>query len=178
MPATIALELCYHKSMKERRELFVAIVSCSAKNSHIVSQGKKLLAVVTFVTKFRSYLLGRHFYVRTDHDALVWLQNFREPEGQLARWLEKLQEFNCTIIHRTGHTHANADALSCMSCNQRRCPVHSVDGTIGVIALGSEADNIRKLQLNDPDIGQIIRGIGSGEPKSDTEHAKSLGPTM
>ena len=77
-----------------------------------------------------------------------------------ARWLEKLQEFNYTIIHRRGHTHAKADALSHMSCNyQRRCPVHSVDGTIGVIALGSEADNIRELQLNDPDIGQVIWGI-------------------
>ena len=65
-----------------------------------------------------------------------------------------------------------------MSCNQRRCPVHSVDGTIGVIALGSEADNIRELQLKDPDIGQVIRGVGSGGPKPDPEHAKSLGPTM
>ena len=121
---------------------------------------KELLAVVTLVTKFRSYLLGRHFYVRTDHGALVWLQNFKEPEGQLARWLEKLQELNYTIIHRRGHTHANADAMSRMSCNQHRCPVHSVDGTIGVIALGSEADNIRELQLNDSDIGQVIRGVG------------------
>ena len=46
-----------------------------------------------------------------------------------------------------------------MSCNQRRCPVHSVDGTIGVIALGSEADSIRELQLNDPDIDKSFGAL-------------------
>ena len=162
---------------KERVVCYDSKLLSKEEQSYCVTR-KELLAVVTFVTKFRSYLLGRHFYVRTDHGALVWLQNFKEPEGQLARWLEKLQEFNYTIIHRRGHTHANADALSRMSCNQRRCPVHSVEGTIGVIALGSEADNIRELQLNDPDIGQVIRGIGSGVPKPDPEHVKPLGPTM
>ena len=117
---------------KERVVCYDSKLLSKEEQSYCVTR-KELLAVVTLVTKFRSYLLGRHFYVRTDHGVLVWLQNFREPEGQLARWLEKLQEFNYTIIHRRGHTHANADALSRMSCNQRRCPVHSVDGTIGVM---------------------------------------------
>ncbi|KAL5479835.1 hypothetical protein EMCRGX_G023424 [Ephydatia muelleri] len=52
---------------------------------------KELLAVVSFVQQFRQYLLGREFTFRTDHGSLVWIQNFKEPEGQLARWLEKLQ---------------------------------------------------------------------------------------
>jgi len=32
---------------------------------------KELLAMVTFVKKFRQYLLGRHFITRTDHAALL-----------------------------------------------------------------------------------------------------------
>ena len=62
---------------------------------------KELLAVVTFIQHFRQYLLGRVFTVHTNHGALTWLQNFREPEGQLARWLEKLQEYHfqlCTVL--------------------------------------------------------------------------------
>jgi hypothetical protein len=39
-------------------------------------------------------LLGRHFTVRTDHNSLTWLMNFKEPQGQLARWLEELSQFN------------------------------------------------------------------------------------
>ena len=73
---------------------------------------KELLAVVTFVQHFRSYLLGRAFQLRSDHGSLTWLANFKEPKGQLARWLEKLQEFNFRIIYRAGKQHGNADSLS------------------------------------------------------------------
>ena len=41
----------------------------------------ELLAVVEFTHHFRPYLLGRQFTLRTDHGSLVWLQNFKEPEG-------------------------------------------------------------------------------------------------
>ena len=48
-----------------------------------------------FTHYFRPYLLGRQL---TDYG----LQNFKEPEGQLARWLERLQEYDCVVIHRQG----------------------------------------------------------------------------
>ena len=79
---------------------------------------RELLAVVTFIEHFRPYLLGNHFTLRTDHNSLRWLQNFRHPEGQLARWLEKLQEYNFSIEHRPGRRHGNADALSRLPCTQ------------------------------------------------------------
>jgi len=63
---------------------------------------KELLAVVYFLQQFRQYLLSGTFTLRTDHGALTWLQQFKEPEGQLARWLEKLQEYHFTIVHRPG----------------------------------------------------------------------------
>ena len=68
---------------------------------------KELLAVVTFLHHFRQYLIGAPFVIRTDHGALTWLQNFKSPEGQLARWLEKLQEYQFTIVHRPGLKHTN-----------------------------------------------------------------------
>ena len=54
---------------------------------------RELLAVVFFIDQFHPYLLGYHFLLQTDHGALTWLMNFKEPEGQMARWLEKLQEY-------------------------------------------------------------------------------------
>eukprot|EP00731_Ephydatia_muelleri_P012982 Em0007g292a len=71
---------------------------------------KELLAVVSFVQQFRQYLLGREFTLRTDHGSLVWIRNFKEPEGQLARWLEKLQEYNFTVV-RAARTLESASAL-------------------------------------------------------------------
>ena len=46
---------------------------------------KELLAVVTYVRKFKQYLLGRAFIIRTDHAALQWLKRTPEPIGQQAR---------------------------------------------------------------------------------------------
>ena len=63
---------------------------------------KELLAVVGFVHHFRHYLLGREFTLRTDHNSLVWVWNFKKPEGQLACWLQKLEEYNFTIVHHRG----------------------------------------------------------------------------
>ena len=76
------------------------------------STRKELLAVVTFVTHFKHYLLGAQFLLRTDHKALVWLNSFRDTDGILARWIERLAAFDYIIQHRPGKHHTNADALS------------------------------------------------------------------
>lgn len=43
---------------------------------------------------FKHYLIGRKFKVRTDYESLGWITNFKEPHGQVARWLESLDEFD------------------------------------------------------------------------------------
>ena len=79
---------------------------------------KELLAMVHFVKCFRHYLYGKKFTVRPDHGSLRWLLNFKNPEGQLARWIEVLSTYE--IQHRLGAQHKNADALSRHSCGQCR----------------------------------------------------------
>ena len=59
---------------------------------------KKMLVMVYAIKHFSHYLYGRPFTVRTDHNALKWLQSFKEPDGQVAKWLETLApECQCTI---------------------------------------------------------------------------------
>ena len=78
----------------------------------------ELYAVVYFLKKYRCYLLGAEFKLRTDHAALTFLQKTPELHGQQARWLEVTQDFNFTVVHRPGTAHANADALSRKPCKQ------------------------------------------------------------
>ena len=73
---------------------------------------RELLAVVEFLKKYRHYLGGRPVTVRTDHGSLRWLFNFKNPEQQLARWLEVCASFDLVIEHRAGKKHQNADGLS------------------------------------------------------------------
>ncbi|PIK34915.1 Retrovirus-related Pol polyprotein from transposon [Apostichopus japonicus] len=77
---------------------------------------KELLAVVKAVKQFHHYLYGATFLVRTDHAALRWLMTFKNPEGQIARWLELLSTYQFEIQHRPGKCHSNADGLSRRPC--------------------------------------------------------------
>ena len=77
---------------------------------------KELLAVIDAVNHFKHILCGLPFTIRTDHAALKWLMSFKEPEGQVARWIEQLQAFQFTIQHRAGESHTNADSLSRRPC--------------------------------------------------------------
>jgi len=73
---------------------------------------KELLAVVRFTRLYRHYLLGRRFMLRTDHSSLTWLMRFKQINGQLARWLEELSQYDMVVVHRPGSKHINADSLS------------------------------------------------------------------
>ena len=73
---------------------------------------RELYAVVYYTHYFREYLIGRKFDVITDHRALVWLCSFKEPDGLVARWKEKLSLFDFEIKHRPGTQISHADVLS------------------------------------------------------------------
>ena len=97
---------------------------------------KKLLAIVYFTEYFRHYLLGRPFEVRTDHNAIRWIFTFKNPEGQMARWLEMLSRFDFKVIHRPGKLHGNADALSRRPCDPSDCNCWEGDDVLGSLGCG------------------------------------------
>ena len=130
---------------------------------------RELLAVVTFTRQYRSYLRGRKFLLRTDHGSLTWLCNFKDPEGQLARWLERLQELDFDIVHRRGKSHINADALSRLPCPQcgrdsHITPPHAevAQATLQVATNGL-GENLRDMQLADSTLKLLLQGKESGE---------------
>ena len=53
----------------------------------------------------------RKLRLRTDNHSLAWLMSFKEPQGQVARWLGRLQ-YDSEIRRHPGRLHNNADALS------------------------------------------------------------------
>ncbi|CAC5418553.1 unnamed protein product [Mytilus coruscus] len=120
---------------------------------------KELLAVVCFVKHFKPYLYGRKFTVRTDHGSLKWLLNFKNPEVQIARWIETLGSFEMQIQHRPGVQHRNADALSRIPCKQ--CGYHS----------GLEKETVTTETEDQHDtVNAITRFDGSNDKDDDSEH--------
>ena len=133
---------------------------------------RELLAVVTFVQQYRPYLVCRKFTLRTDHSSLTWLRNFKEPEGQLARWLERLQDLNFDVVHRQGTAHRNADALSRLPCRQcgRSTADASTDASTGAEVAATmlqlpppqTEETLRQAQLADPVLAPLLQGKEAG----------------
>ena len=76
---------------------------------------KEALAILYGLSKFRRFILGCRFTVRTDHQSLEWL--FSAKSGRLCRWALALSEYlPFNIQHRKGGMHANVDALDSRLC--------------------------------------------------------------
>ena len=146
---------------------------------------RELLAVVLAVKHFHHYLWGRHFMVHSDHGSLRWLMNFKNPEGQLWRWLQILSEYDFEIQYRPGAQHRNADGLSRRPCHEcghceRQESKDSVDDTgcpghqIRVISFdaGTSAgrwvqpwsdDQLQAWQREDPIVAGVVDWVQNGE---------------
>jgi transposase InsO family protein/predicted aspartyl protease len=121
---------------------------------------KELLAVLACLRHWRYYLLGRKVVVRTDHSSLVWLKSFKNPENQLARWLEELSQYDIELHHRPGNKSGNADALSRRPCHEKctyceRREVREQEFNIRHISIQAEI-NWPIEQEKDPDLKRVI----------------------
>lgn len=152
----------------EGREHVIAYASCTmskAERQYCVTR-KELLAVVTFIHHFRPYLIGRKFTLRTDHGCLTWLSNFKHPEGQMARWLEKLQEYHFDIVHHHGRKHQNADTLSRLPCKQCGRDSHQTaepELAVQTVISGQSIAAVRQSQLDDTSIGFVLQAVKNGQ---------------
>ena len=152
---------------EERVVSFASRTLSKSERRYCVTR-KELLAVVHFVKYFRHYLYGKEFTVRTDHGSLRWLTNFKNPEGQLARWLEVLSSYSMKIEHRPGRQHRNADGLSRIPCKQcgltnsiEAEPAASVC-TINVENNGENVKEIKEAQELDSDISKVRSWVEKG----------------
>jgi len=139
---------------------------------------KELLAIVMAIKNFHHYLYARKFTVRTDHGSLRWLMNFKEPEGQLARWLEELGSYQFTIIHQAGRLHSNADGLSrrpcidnCSHCSRKEMK-ESCSGGSEVLVSAENSDRVASVESS-----QARCMVGKSRNELSGMHNEALAPS-
>ena len=156
------------KTGNEERVIAYASRTLSKSERKYCVTRKELLALVYFVKYFRHYLYGRKFTARTDHASLRWLMNFKNPEGQVARWLEVLSSFSMAIEHRPGRLHGNADGMSRKPCtvttsNSESSQDNTKDLDPSCMHVGSEDtdesrsefDDLKSLQADDDELAVV-----------------------
>ena len=62
---------------------------------------KECLAIKMAMNIFRTYLIGRHFTVETDHRSLVWLDKLKDSNSRLTRWSLALQPYDFMVVTET-----------------------------------------------------------------------------
>ena len=96
---------------------------------------RELYAFVRSVSAFRPFLLGQHFLLRTDHQALAAIFNSSlKTSARVVKWVMRLQEFDFSIEYVKGVDNVVADALS-------RIPWYLVDPIGKIISTPSEEYN-------------------------------------
>ena len=81
---------------------------------------KELLAIVWAMQRLRQYLLGRVFTIETDHQALKWFANVKDPSSRLLRWRLRMEEFTYDEIQ-----YIKGKENKVAYCLSRLFPVHT-----------------------------------------------------
>ncbi|KAL5517079.1 hypothetical protein EMCRGX_G002548 [Ephydatia muelleri] len=68
-----------------------------------------MLALVWAVHIFRPYLYGKRFTLRTDHNCLKWLHNFKEPEWQVASAI--FSQIDVSLVSAGSYNHCGLKGL-------------------------------------------------------------------
>ena len=144
----------------EERVISYASKSFTAAERHYSAIEKEALACVWAVEKWRVYLWGRRFVLRTDHQALCTIYG---PKGsnrvgrRIARWEARLSEYCFDVQYIRSEVNVIADGLS-------RIPVEGVwhdDDTIliaQVVANAFSEEEWEEASAADPTF-QVVSGF-------------------
>ena len=110
-PLGIGAVLCRLQLNDTQRVIAYRIRSLNEQEKNYCGTRLEMLVLVNYMDHFCYYLVGQKYRLRTDNHSLVWLMSFKEPQGQVARWLGRLQ-YDSQIQHHPGRLHNSADALT------------------------------------------------------------------
>ena len=129
----------------------------TAQEQNYSTGEREALACVWATEKWHTYLWGRPFILRTDHQALTTLLSTTgtgHKPMRIARWAARLLHYTYTVEYKPGTENVVADALSRLPLDissnvhdQSTCDVNNEDETAAVCHILLDGSSISKGQL-------------------------------
>lgn len=98
--------------LQDNRPIAFLSKALAPKHLGMSTYEKELLAVIFAVEKWRHYLLGRRFMIKTDHQSLRYLLDQRVSTANQQKWITKLMGMDYDICYKKGKDNIVADSLS------------------------------------------------------------------
>jgi hypothetical protein len=98
--------------MQSNRLIAFLSKALKGKALHISVYEKELFALVIAIQKWRPYLLGKPFVVRTDQQSLKFLLEQKVGTPFQQKWITKLLGYDFVVEYKKGAENRVADALS------------------------------------------------------------------
>lgn len=163
-----------YQVLEDGRRGVIAFQSRSLRGPEInyVTTEKELLSVVYSLHKFRLYLTGTQFLIRTDHKALTFLKTCRFLNERITRWLLQIQQFDFKIEYIRGAENIVADILSRYPSDgnlegDQQFPVIASFVAEGARELLKDFKNIQYYQESDCVLGKIRAHLQRSDTVSD-----------
>lgn len=144
----------------------------------------EFLAILYSVNHFRQFLYGREFTIITDHEALQYIKNVKDPGSRLSKLLLQLSEYSYSIKYTSGRFMSVPDALSrapletTVSYNFKAVEVHHAGPSNlssnqllsipNVLYMSPDSVNLELVQQQDDflkEIRLILSGLDSANSK-------------
>ena len=127
----------------------------------------ELSAMMYGFRKFESILRYKPFLVVTDSTCLKYLQTMANPKGIAGRWLDEVQNYDFTVVHRPGRQNKNADSLSRANHLPEPEPYEEQEQKEYICTLTRM--DLRAAQSQDPVLKEVERWLGQGQPPTKEE---------
>ena len=132
------------------------------KNKGLSTYEKECMAVLLAIDKWRPYLQGQEFIIRTDHRSLLFLTEQRVHTKLQQKALLKLMDLHFRIQYKKGSTNTVADALS-------RCQFDASEQIMSIsTCTPSWLDKLQEGYLDDPEAQKLLAELSvDSHSKSD-----------
>ena len=138
--------ILYQEQEGQERPISFASRSLSPSEKKYPAHKREFLALKWAISdKFRDYLYGATFVVRTDNNPLTYILKSAKLDSTGHRWVAEIAQFNFSIKYRAGKENIDADALSRLPQLKHTlvpadvilalCQAQEVDGWIHAIQL-------------------------------------------